>query len=90
MMYPLLTLDDGTEIVYSGKRNDNTVKVYVEKADAERGFRSAVCILPEYKWQDICGFTDAEISRFEAAIRAAGAQQKNDREELRREVGSVP
>ena len=31
MMYPFMTLDDGTEIVHSEMREDGTVKVYIEK-----------------------------------------------------------
>ena len=33
MMYPFLTLDDGTEIVHSERKPDGRVKVYVEKPD---------------------------------------------------------
>ena len=38
MMYPFLTLDDGTEIVHSEMHSDGTVKVYMEKPDAKDGF----------------------------------------------------
>ena len=34
MMYPFMTLDDGTEIVHSEMREDGRVKVYLEKPDA--------------------------------------------------------
>ena len=49
MMYPFMTLDDGTEIVHSERKADGSVKVYLEKPDAELCFRSAVCWLPEYR-----------------------------------------
>ena len=40
MMYPFLTLDDGTEIVHSEMHSDGTVKVYMEKPDAKAPSRS--------------------------------------------------
>ena len=33
MMYPLITLDDGTEIVHSEMKPEGKVKVYLEKPD---------------------------------------------------------
>lgn len=39
MVYPFLTLDDNTEIVHSDVRPDGTVKVYMERPDAQLGFR---------------------------------------------------
>lgn len=50
MMYPFLTPDDATEIVHSEMCPDNTVKVYVEKLDAQSCFHSAACILPGHGW----------------------------------------
>ena len=70
MMYPFLTLDDSTEIVHSEMRQDNTVKVYVEKPDETDCFHSASCILPGYQWQDVSGFTAEELSRYEEVIRS--------------------
>ena len=69
MMYPFLTLNDGTEIVHSEMRPDNTVMVYVEKPDAKDGFHSASCILPSYTWQDICGFASEAIAQYDEIIR---------------------
>ncbi len=68
MMYPYITLDDGTEIVHSQMEDDNTVKVYIEKPDEKDGFHYATCLLPEYEWKDIFGFSDDEISRFNTII----------------------
>lgn len=45
MMYPFLTLDDGTEIVHSEMKEDGRVKVYVEKPDETDFFHNAVCRL---------------------------------------------
>lgn len=70
MMFPFLTLDDQTEIVHSEMRADGTVKVYLEKPDKKDCFHSAACILPGYKWQDIEGFTQEEISRYQQVIES--------------------
>jgi len=70
MMYPFLTLDDGTEIVHSETNRDGRVKVYVEKPDEKQCFLSAVCWLPEYQWEDVNGFADEELSRLESVIRS--------------------
>ena len=66
MMYPFMTLDDGTEIVHSDILNNegkNEVKVYFEKP-IEGGFLSAECFLPEYRWESIQGFSNKDISRY--------------------------
>ena len=70
MMYPFFTLDDSAEIVHSEMRPNGTVKVYVEKPDAQDGFHSAVCILPGYQWQDITGFSQAELDRYDEVIHS--------------------
>ena len=70
MMYPFLTLDDSTEIVHSQTLQDGNVKVYIEKPDAKDGFHSAVCILPGYQWQDISGFSQEELARYDEVIHS--------------------
>ncbi len=67
MMYPYMTLSDGTEIVHSEMKKDGRVKVYIEKA-VYGGFHNATCYLPDYAWQDINGFTDDEIKYFKQFI----------------------
>ncbi|MBR0032075.1 MAG: hypothetical protein IJP61_07295 [Treponema sp.] len=65
MIYPFVELNDGTNIVYSEAKmvdGKEKVKVYMEKPDAEVGFRHATCWLPDYKWEDIYGFTDEEMN----------------------------
>ena len=71
MMYPFMTLDDGTEIVYSEKKNDGSVKVYMEKTDEKDGFHYATCYLPEYRWEDIFGLTEQELSRCREVIETS-------------------
>ena len=69
MVYPFLTLDDGTEIVHSEYRDDGNVKVYMETADEVPGFKHATCRLPSFRWEDICGYPEDDIKRFEEVIR---------------------
>ena len=68
MMYPFLTLDDQTEIVHSQLLDDGSVKVYVEKPDAKDCFHYATCFLPEYRWEDVSGFSEAEIQKYQEII----------------------
>ena len=70
MMYPFLTLDDGTEIVHSETRPDGRVKVYIEKPDAKDCFHHATCWLPGYEWEDVSGFSQNELMRFQGIVRS--------------------
>ena len=68
-MYPFLQLDDNTEIVHSEILEGERVKVYIEKPYIG-GFKSAVCYLPEYKWNEIDGFTGAEINKYQGILES--------------------
>ena len=70
MMYPFMTLDDGTEIVHSEMREDGQVKVYLERPDAKDGFHHATCWLPGYAWEDVFGFSDRDMERFQEVVRS--------------------
>lgn len=70
MIYPFLQLEDGTEIVHSETKEDGSVKVYFEKPDASDGFHHAVCWLPAYRWEDICGFSENEIARYREILES--------------------
>ena len=70
VMYPFLTLDDKTEIVHSDMNAQGEVKVYIEKPDEKDCFHYASCYLPSYRWEDIYGFTDAEIQRYQEIIQS--------------------
>jgi hypothetical protein len=70
MMYPLITLDDQTEIVHSEMQQDGTVKVYIEKPHEKDCFHYATCYLPGYKWDDIYGFTGSEIERYQEVLES--------------------
>ena len=74
MMYPVLTMNDHAEIVYSHLLDDGRVKIYVEKPDEQDGFHHAVCFLPGCRWEDIVGFGDAEIQEYQKVIEASAEQ----------------
>ena len=69
MMYPFMTLNDDTEITHSEMKPDGKVKVYIETPDNIGGFHNATCWLPEYKWEDIKGYSETEMSYFKQLIR---------------------
>ena len=70
MMYPFMTLDDGAEIVHSEMQKDGTVKVYVEKPDAADCFHHATCWLPSYAWENVFGFSDGDLKRYQQVIES--------------------
>ena len=72
MMYPYMTLKDDTEITHSEVKEDGRVKVYIETPDEKDGFHHAVCWLPEYEWQDIEGYSEAEMETFRMLVRNNG------------------
>ena len=69
MMYPFLTLNDDTEITHSEMKEDGKVKVYIETPDEKDGFHHAVCWLPEYKWEDIVGYSETEMTFFKLLVK---------------------
>ena len=70
MMYPLITLDDQTEIVHSEKKKDGRVKVYVEKPDSKDCFHHMTCYLPGYYVEEVFGFSEEELARYMEVIRS--------------------
>ncbi|MCD8376956.1 MAG: hypothetical protein LUD69_08430 [Oscillospiraceae bacterium] len=74
MMNPFLTLNDGTEIVHSEMKSDGRVRVYVEKPDEKDGFHNAVCFLPAYTWEQVSGFSQEELSRYQEVIQSTASQ----------------
>ncbi len=69
MMYPYMTLNDDTEITHSEMKEDGSVKVYIETPDDKGGFRSAICWLPQYKWEKVNGYSEAEMEFFKELVR---------------------
>ncbi|MDE6744190.1 MAG: hypothetical protein K2J95_09970 [Lachnospiraceae bacterium] len=70
MMYPFMTLDDDTEIVHSELLEDNKVKVYIEKPDAEDCFHHMTCYLPKYELEEVYGFSQSEIDKYMEIIKS--------------------
>ena len=68
-MYPFMTLNDDTEITHSEMKEDGRVKVYIETPNEKDGFHHAVCWLPEYRWENIQGYTEDEMSYYRQLIR---------------------
>ena len=71
MMYPFMTLDDGTEIVHSETLANGSVKVYIEKPDEKDCFHHMTCYLPSYEITETFGFSEAEKERYMDVIRSA-------------------
>ena len=69
MMYPFMTLNDDTEITHSEMKLDGRVKVYIETPDDTGGFHNVTCWLPEYRWEDIDGYSEVEMAYFKHLIR---------------------
>ena len=69
MMYPYMTLNDNTEITHSEMKDDGSVKVYIETPDQYGGFHSAVCWLPQHRWEEIQGYSDTEMEYYKELIR---------------------
>ena len=65
MMYPYMTLADGTEIVHSQViEEDGKQRVVVHfERPTEEGVDSARCELPEYRWLYHEGYSDTEIKK---------------------------
>lgn len=71
MLHPFKTLPDDTEIVHSEsivKDGNEAVKVVVERP-VDYGFKSACCRLPDYRWEQVKGFTAGEVAESEALIQ---------------------
>ena len=67
MMYPYLTLANGTEITHSQiieANSQRNVEVHFERP-TEAGFDSARCVLPTYQWKFAEGFAPDEMAFFD-------------------------
>ena len=72
MMYPYITLADGTEIVHSQiieEDGEKRVIVHFERP-TENGFDIARCQLPEYTWLKFEGFSDDEKHTMEQFLQS--------------------
>ena len=72
MIYPYMTLADGTEIVHThvfAEDGVNKVEVHFERPTAE-GFDTARCQLPTYTWLIKEGYNQQEIEFFEQFLHS--------------------
>lgn len=70
MLYPFMTLEDNTEIVHSEsyvEDDKEKVKVCIEQP-VYGGFHAAQCVLPDYEWKNIQGFSKEEIANYQKVI----------------------
>ena len=72
MMYPYMTLSDGTEIIHSQIiEEDGKSKILVHfERPVKDGFDSARCELPDYKWIIKQGYSDEELAFFEQLLHS--------------------
>ena len=61
MLYPFMTLNDGTEIVYSSPIQNGS--------PVENGFKSATCILPGYLWTNN-GYSEMEMTSLKELVKS--------------------
>ena len=69
-LYPFLTLNDNTKIIHSEvleKNGGEQVEVRIKKA-VNGKIRSASCWLPDYRWENIVGFSEVEIKYFQGYL----------------------
>ena len=72
MLYPFMTLNDGTEIVHSEaylEDDKEIVRVEIEKP-VSGGFDSAIIYLPDYRWDRVIGFSHEEIGYLQELIES--------------------
>lgn len=70
MVYSFMTLEDNTEIVHSQELDNGEVKVYVETPDEKDCFHHMTCYLPQYRLEDVFGYTDKEIEYYMDIIKS--------------------
>lgn len=68
MMWEYVRLEDDTQVSYSNVKDDNTVKVVIERP-RDWGFDTAECVLPAYEWTVNEGFSDGELKSLDEFIR---------------------
>ena len=71
MMYPYIVLADDIEITHSHiieKDGCKEVEVHFERP-TDKGFDSARCSLPSYKWIKKDGFSNEDIEEFEQFLK---------------------
>lgn len=67
-MWEYVRLEDDTQVSYSEVREDNTVKVVVERP-RDWGFDTAECVLPAFNWVSHEGFSEADLQELDDFVR---------------------
>ena len=70
MLYPLMTLNNNTEIVHSELLEDDSVKVYVETPDKKDGKHHMTVYLPSYQIAEVYKYTYDEVKEYMELIRS--------------------
>lgn len=70
MMYPFMTLNDETEIVYSDRKEDGMVKIYLETPDEKDGFHNMTCYLPSFEIKEVNGYSTKQVEAFMEIVRS--------------------
>lgn len=70
MMYPFMTLNDETEIVYSDRKQDGTVKIYIETPDEKDGFHNMTCYLPSFEIKEVNGYSTEQVEAFMEIVKS--------------------
>lgn len=70
MIYPLLSLYDGTEFTYTDLQDDGKIIVYVETPDAIDGFHSLECVLPDYAIRNVQGYSESKQNKILEIIKS--------------------
>lgn len=69
MIYPLLSLYDGTEFTYTDLQENGNIIVYVETPDAIDGFHSLECVLPDYEVRNVQGYSQSKQDKILEIIK---------------------
>lgn len=70
MIYPLLSLYDGTEFTYTDLQDDGKIIVYVETPNAIDGFHSLECVLPDYAIRDVQSYSESKKEKILEIIKS--------------------
>lgn len=70
MMYLFMILDDETEIVHSDRKEDGTVKIYIETPDGKDGFHNMTCYLPSFEIKEVNGYSTKQVETFMEIVRS--------------------
>lgn len=68
MLWGYAQFPDETTIAHSELKDDGTITIAIERP-RDWGFDSAWCLLPEYRWSEVDGFSQEEVTHLEEFLR---------------------